>query len=86
MYAIGRQVPSYHQLGFAHGIQCAVLDAIYKKNQDDQEEEDESVGNKEEANEDTDSNSDSEGGEFVVEQHLNRGRDLYLYRDVHLKM
>ncbi|CAG5050545.1 unnamed protein product [Parnassius apollo] len=26
-------------------------------------------------------NSDSEGGEFVVEQHLNRGRDLHLFGD-----
>ncbi|CAG5027220.1 unnamed protein product [Parnassius apollo] len=39
MCAMGRQVPSYHQLCFAHDIQCAVLDAIHKKKQDDQDEE-----------------------------------------------
>lgn len=38
MCAMGRQLPSYHQLCFTHGIQCAVLDALYKKNQAEQEE------------------------------------------------
>lgn len=88
MCAMGRQVPSssYHQLCFAHGIQCAVLDVIYKKNQDEQEEElEEFAGNTEETGEDTDSDSDSEEGGFVVEQHLNLNRNRDVYRDANLK-
>ncbi|CAK1599890.1 unnamed protein product [Parnassius mnemosyne] len=30
MCALGRMVPSYHQLCLAYGIQCAVLDVLYK--------------------------------------------------------
>lgn len=75
MCNMGRQVPSYHQLCLAHGIQCAVLDVIYKKAHNDHEEE--------ETGEDDESDDDGEEeGGFVIEQH--RNRNLH-YRDVNLK-
>lgn len=83
MCAMGRQLPSYHQLCFAHGIQCAILDVIYKKNSNDQEIVETAHPTEEETEEDDSSESEFEEEGFTIDQNANR--NIWDFQDVDVK-
>jgi hypothetical protein len=67
MTKMGRLSPTYHQLCFAHGVQLAVLDILYKRQVNSSSSETQSMEN----NSDSEDDDELEDGEQTLFQTTN---------------
>lgn len=85
MKKVGRLLSAHHQLCFAHGLQLAVLEVLYNKRQEQEEEEIqaevlENRPDNESDNESEDGND--EQGNFLVEEEIQEEELLPQYREL----
>ncbi|KAL0895021.1 hypothetical protein ABMA27_013490 [Loxostege sticticalis] len=85
MKKVGRLLSAHHQLCFAHGLQLAVLEVLYNKRHEQQEEEmqAEVLGNRPDNESDNESEDDNdEQGNFSVEEEIQAEELLPQYREL----
>ncbi|GBN89297.1 hypothetical protein AVEN_233508-1 [Araneus ventricosus] len=88
MVKVGKLMSCYHQLCFAHGLQLAMVDILYKKNIEREEEHQEITSNESETDDEDTNDTHEEQGVTVTTTtypphlHLSRAEVIPRYNDL----